>query len=649
MNEKTKPPFEAFQGNEPYIFVSYAHSDSVLVYPEILKLHKKGYRVWYDEGIDPGNEWAEDIASALENCEFFMVFISPDAANSKNVRNEINFALNRDKAFLAVHIRETKLTSGMELRMGDIQAIMKYQVSDDFYFKKLCKALPSSLLFSQKNKPDKPSSHIVQKRLTNIVDRPFKNYNVVYTGHTLSGFKADDVQKKIAKQFKTNAGKISHLFSGNSIIIRKAVNYKTALNIVKVFERAGAVAVIKSADDNTKHCYKEMLQSAMIFEASADICNDRAEIYDYGAIKFMLIADGAGGFGGGKEAADLFVENMNKYLDNTDNFLNPQHWEGAFRNADQAILLDHIAGETTGIVIAIKDNHICGAGAGDSQVWLFAPSAQKYSELTCNQYRYRLGSGRAVPVGFGPLPFQGILVAASDGLFNYTTLEKISKIALNLTPKYITEALISIVRLDSGQLHDDVSVIVSKGNMDERDIPDNPRIRVSNRIEVIQGNIAEVEADAIVSPFGIGGGAFTAIQKAVGQNFLDAYHSIEKCHIGKAEIVRVNNLPAQYVIFSHGPVYSGRFDNFDLLTSCYQTSLELAVKHDLSSIALPAISCGINGFPINIACKIAVNTVWKFLENNESIRKVIFVMNTSKAYDAYKYYLSSYVNVTGTI
>jgi len=140
------PPFEADTGPLPYAFVSYAHRDAGGVFPEIARLHAQGYRIWYDEGIDPGNEWPEEIARALAGCSFFIVFVSPDAVRSQNVRNEINFALNKGKPFLAIHIAETALPSGLELRMGDIQAVMKYRMSEDSCCRKLEKVLPASLI-----------------------------------------------------------------------------------------------------------------------------------------------------------------------------------------------------------------------------------------------------------------------------------------------------------------------------------------------------------------------------------------------------------------------------------------------------------------------------------------------------------------------
>jgi hypothetical protein len=146
MDASLAPPFEAYNGPLPYAFVSYAHKDADTVFPEIARLHAQGFRIWYDEGIDPGNEWPDEVARSLAGCSLFMVFISPEAVRSQNVRNEVNYALNKGKTFLAIHIVETPLPSGLELRMGDIQAIMKYRMSEDNYCRKIEKVLPSTLI-----------------------------------------------------------------------------------------------------------------------------------------------------------------------------------------------------------------------------------------------------------------------------------------------------------------------------------------------------------------------------------------------------------------------------------------------------------------------------------------------------------------------
>ncbi len=137
--------FEAYKGSDPYAFVSYAHKDLARVYPIIEYLHKKGFRIWYDEGIDPGNEWPDEIARALEKCSFFMVLISKNSAASKNVINEINFAIDENKPFLAIHMEETGLPPGIRLRVGSTQAIMKYRLDDETFFKKIDKVFMSKL------------------------------------------------------------------------------------------------------------------------------------------------------------------------------------------------------------------------------------------------------------------------------------------------------------------------------------------------------------------------------------------------------------------------------------------------------------------------------------------------------------------------
>jgi hypothetical protein len=142
----SQPPFEAYTGTEPYIFISYAHKNSDMVFPLIHNWHKLGYRIWYDEGIDPGNEWPEEVANALEGCSQFVVFVTPESVKSKNVRNEINFALNLEKDFFALHLKETDLPSGLKLRMGDIQAIMKYRMTEGMYENKIKKVLREDIL-----------------------------------------------------------------------------------------------------------------------------------------------------------------------------------------------------------------------------------------------------------------------------------------------------------------------------------------------------------------------------------------------------------------------------------------------------------------------------------------------------------------------
>ena len=126
-------PYPAYRGSEPYVFVSYAHADSEKVFAEIKRFNEAGFNVWYDEGIAPGNEWTDEIADALERCSVFVVMLTPTSAPRENVLNEINFALDEKKPFLAIHLEETELRSGLRLRIGTKQAILKYNMTDEEY------------------------------------------------------------------------------------------------------------------------------------------------------------------------------------------------------------------------------------------------------------------------------------------------------------------------------------------------------------------------------------------------------------------------------------------------------------------------------------------------------------------------------------
>lgn len=152
------PPFEAYDGDDPYIFVSYAHKDSEKIFKEISFLHEKGYNIWYDEGIGASSEWPEEIANAVIGCAIFLVFISPRSTASVNCRNEINLALNENKPFLAVYTEESVLPPGLRLRMGDLQAILGYKLPKERYHKKLKDALDQLLGKKKKSSSYRPNS-----------------------------------------------------------------------------------------------------------------------------------------------------------------------------------------------------------------------------------------------------------------------------------------------------------------------------------------------------------------------------------------------------------------------------------------------------------------------------------------------------------
>lgn len=126
-------PYPAYRGKDPYIFVSYAHMDSDRVFADIRRFNEAGYNVWYDEGIAPGSEWPDDIADRLSECAVFVVMITGNSAPRENVQNEIDYALNEGKPFLAIHLEETELPRGLKLRISRKQAILRYNMTDEEY------------------------------------------------------------------------------------------------------------------------------------------------------------------------------------------------------------------------------------------------------------------------------------------------------------------------------------------------------------------------------------------------------------------------------------------------------------------------------------------------------------------------------------
>ena len=133
-------PYPAYRGNGSYIFVSYAHADAAVTFAQIKRFNEAGFNVWYDEGIAPGNSWSNDIATALEICSVFVVMITPKSVSRPNVLDEIEFALDEDKNFIAIYLEDTELPPGLKLRIRRKQAILKYSMSEDEYVYKFIEA-----------------------------------------------------------------------------------------------------------------------------------------------------------------------------------------------------------------------------------------------------------------------------------------------------------------------------------------------------------------------------------------------------------------------------------------------------------------------------------------------------------------------------
>jgi O-acetyl-ADP-ribose deacetylase (regulator of RNase III) len=168
---------------------------------------------------------------------------------------------------------------------------------------------------------------------------------------------------------------------------------------------------------------------------------------------------------------------------------------------------------------------------------------------------------------------------------------------------------------------------------------------ILDKIELQQGDITQLAVDAIVNAANTsllgGGGVDGAIHRAAGKELLEECRTLGGCPTGEARISGGYKLAARHVIHTVGPVYSGKPEDKSLLTGCYQSSLQLAADNNLASIAFPAISCGVYGYPIEKASKIAVDTSCAFLKSNSIIARVIFILFSPADLEVYRKYIRS--------
>jgi O-acetyl-ADP-ribose deacetylase (regulator of RNase III) len=172
---------------------------------------------------------------------------------------------------------------------------------------------------------------------------------------------------------------------------------------------------------------------------------------------------------------------------------------------------------------------------------------------------------------------------------------------------------------------------------------------ITENIAVIRGDITTLAVDAIVNAANEsllgGGGVDGAIHRAAGPELLAECRRLGGCPTGQAKITRGYQLPAKFVIHTVGPVWrGGAAGEPDLLASCYRDSLQLAARRGLNTVAFPSVSTGVYGYPLALACRIALRTVMTFLERHPLPRQVTFVCFSARDLDEYRLALAEIGN-----
>ena len=167
----------------------------------------------------------------------------------------------------------------------------------------------------------------------------------------------------------------------------------------------------------------------------------------------------------------------------------------------------------------------------------------------------------------------------------------------------------------------------------------------STLLRSLRANITTLPVDAIVNAANTsllgGGGVDGAIHRAAGPELVAECRLLGGCKVGEAKITRGYRLPAKHIIHTVGPVWrGGNHGEPELLASAYRSSLALAEKHGIRSIAFPAISCGIYGYPVSEAAPLAVRTVREHLAGGSGLGEVIFVCFDETVFEAYEAVLS---------
>lgn len=194
----------AYTGTEPYAFISYAHADRDTVEKIIIGLKQNLCRIWYDEGLTPGESWNDDLAEHLKNSEVVVVMLTKNSVASQYVKSEINFAVAKQKKILPILLENVDLPAGLEMLLSSVQYALLYDEPDiSSRISRISSNLPSTV-FATKKIPffeDEDYSFFLEKE------------SITNGAH--SSEKHADVFSIICKSKQNNHAKILFEFSGS--------------------------------------------------------------------------------------------------------------------------------------------------------------------------------------------------------------------------------------------------------------------------------------------------------------------------------------------------------------------------------------------------------------------------------------------------
>jgi PPM family protein phosphatase len=213
-----------------------------------------------------------------------------------------------------------------------------------------------------------------------------------------------------------------------------------------------------------------MLQPLSRYEYARSLASNRpisgdvAEVFERDDRLVVVIADGAGGIGGGAVASRAVLESVSLAANDRGFPIDDvQRWAALLRTTD-AVAFAGGLGETTAVVVVVGPTGVLGVSAGDSEAWVV--TANRIDDLTVGQYtRRRIGTGQAAPFIFERTTLPGVLLVATDGLLNYASPEVIARVVREGAMGFAADSLVELVRLPSRTVTEDVAVVLVRGRL----------------------------------------------------------------------------------------------------------------------------------------------------------------------------------------